>query len=125
MALSFYQVHSLSPESIYFSSNISPLTFLDQCVCDKNYFGDRCQYKDECESDEDCLNGGRYVKKIHSIHLILFKNQFFHHDAAEQRGGTLGSHPAARRSILGIAKIFVLNVAEIHLRHCLEQRTEA
>ena len=70
MALFFYQVHSLSPESIYFSSNISPLTFLDQCVCDKNYFGDRCQYKDECESDEDCLNGGRYVKKILLINTL-------------------------------------------------------
>ena len=101
---------------------MSPLTFLDQCMCDKNYFGDRCQYKDECESDEDCLNGGRYVKKIL---LILFIKKFFHHDAEEQRGGTLGSHPAAQRLILGIAKIFFLTVAEINLWHCLERRTEA
>ena len=119
MALFFNPVNSLSAESSYFSSNMSPLIFLDQCMCDKNYFGDRCQYKDECETDEDCLNGGRYVKKI-----LLIK-EFFHHDAAEQRGSTLGSHPAAQRSILGIAKIFFLNVAEIHLWHCLEQRTEA
>ena len=34
---------------------------LDACVCNKNYFGDRSQYKDECETDVDCLNGGRYI----------------------------------------------------------------
>ena len=32
---------------------------VDICECEPNYFGGRCQYKNECEQDEDCQNGGR------------------------------------------------------------------
>ena len=27
------------------------------CTCDKNFFGDRCQFFQDCEVDSDCNSG--------------------------------------------------------------------
>lgn len=32
-----------------------------RCKCDKKYYGSRCQYSDECVSDDDCGNQGKCV----------------------------------------------------------------
>ncbi len=29
-----------------------------ECVCNRMYYGDKCQYKDECEDDSDCGRNG-------------------------------------------------------------------
>ncbi|XP_059615678.1 uncharacterized protein LOC132261124 isoform X2 [Phlebotomus argentipes] len=35
--------------------------FPGRCKCDKFYYGDRCQYKDECLVDQDCGNQGKCI----------------------------------------------------------------
>ena len=32
-----------------------------RCRCDRTYYGDRCQYKDECVEDKDCGRRGHCV----------------------------------------------------------------
>ena len=31
------------------------------CKCDKNYYGEMCQYMNDCTDDLDCQNDGKYV----------------------------------------------------------------
>lgn len=33
----------------------------NRCKCDKKYYGLRCQYVDECVSDDDCGNQGKCI----------------------------------------------------------------
>lgn len=33
----------------------------NRCKCDKKYYGSRCQYSDECISDDDCGNQGKCI----------------------------------------------------------------
>lgn len=35
--------------------------FPGRCKCDKFYYGDRCQYKDECTVDQDCGIHGKCI----------------------------------------------------------------
>ena len=32
---------------------------LGKCVCNKNYYGNVCQYMNECSEDKDCKNNGK------------------------------------------------------------------
>uniref|UniRef100_A0A1I7YK48 EGF-like domain-containing protein n=1 Tax=Steinernema glaseri TaxID=37863 RepID=A0A1I7YK48_9BILA len=42
--------------------------FVDgKCVCEGHFSGDRCQYKNDCSSDADCLNGGKCVEEYSSL----------------------------------------------------------
>ncbi|KAK0394636.1 hypothetical protein QR680_000850 [Steinernema hermaphroditum] len=38
-----------------------------KCVCEGHYSGDRCQYKNDCSTDDDCLNGGKCVEEFSSL----------------------------------------------------------
>ena len=35
--------------------------FPSRCKCSKNYYGNRCQYKDECTADQDCGVQGKCI----------------------------------------------------------------
>lgn len=35
--------------------------FGTRCKCEKNYYGSRCQYSDECTADQDCGPQGKCV----------------------------------------------------------------
>ncbi|XGW10304.1 hypothetical protein V3C99_012077 [Haemonchus contortus] len=38
-----------------------------RCACEPGYNGDICQYKTNCHSDEDCLNGGKCIVEFNSM----------------------------------------------------------
>ena len=39
--------------------NWMPILISDKCLCNPKFYGNRCQYMNECSNDGDCLNGGR------------------------------------------------------------------
>jgi hypothetical protein len=39
--------------------NRMPILISDKCLCNPKFYGNRCQYMNECSNDGDCLNGGR------------------------------------------------------------------
>ncbi len=49
-------------------------SILGLCACERFYYGDLCQYKEECETDRDCGNG-RLVEFIVLIKKVKKKTE--------------------------------------------------